>query len=84
VVSPDHGAIHFLDDLDALMRVGVVADDIAEAYIVSAFPFAGIGEHRLSGLQIGVEIAQYCKAHDGGGMLKELQRLQSEKTEDFL
>jgi len=52
----DDRAIHFANVLDALVRVRVVTDDIAETDEVGALVLARVGEHGLERFEIGVNV----------------------------
>ena len=71
VISLHAGAIQLAHDLDALMRIGVVADEIAQANEMRAFLFARIVQDRFGRLEIGVEITEDGEAH---GRRKNLAR----------
>src|SRR5207248_6199928 len=81
VVSLDHRAIHFLDDLDAFVGVGVVTDDIAKANVVRAFTVACICQDGFGCFEIRMKIAQNGKAHRR--KVKIVTGVTKLKTEDF-
>ena len=60
VVVPDNdGAAERADDLHALVRAGVVADDIAGAQEVGNALGAAVVENDVQGVQVGVYVAEY-------------------------
>ena len=64
VMVPFHyRAFELLDDLDALMRIRVVTDDIAEADVMSAIALARVGQDGLGRFEICVEVAENGDAH---------------------
>ena len=63
------GAIELTHNLNALVRIRVVAHEIAEADKVSALLCACVLEDCLGRLEIGVEITEDGKAHGGTGNL---------------
>ena len=64
VVSLHHRAFQFLDDLHALVRIGVVADDISKADELGAIAFARVGQDGLGRFEICMEVAKNGDAHD--------------------
>src|SRR5690349_12433252 len=56
-------AIQITHNLDALARIGVVADDVAQANEMGAVMFTGVLDHCLERLQVCVHIAEYGKPH---------------------
>ena len=56
-------AIELLHDLNALLRIRVVADDVAEADEMSALALVRIGQHGFGCFEIGVQVAKDGKAH---------------------
>ena len=63
MIAFDDGQSSCAHDLDAFMRIGVVADEIAEANEVRALLFVRVGEDGFGRLEIGVEIAEDGEAH---------------------
>jgi hypothetical protein len=63
VISLNGWAIQIAHDLDALARIGVVADDIAQANEMRAVMFAGVRDHGLERLQVCMHIAENGKPH---------------------
>ena len=63
MVTLDHGAFHFLHDLDAFVRVGVVADDIAQANKMRAVMRMRIREDGFRRFEISVEITEDGETH---------------------
>ena len=49
--------------LDALVRVGVVADDVAEANELRAALRARVGEDGVERFEIGMDVAENGEAH---------------------
>jgi hypothetical protein len=54
-------ALH--DQIDALARIGTVADQVAEAVDLGDSLAADIGKHGLKGLDVAVEIADEGSFH---------------------
>ena len=63
VVALHHRALELLDDLDALARVGVVANDVAQADKLRAGLRARVREHGLKRLEVGMDVAENGKSH---------------------
>ena len=63
VVSFDHRAIEVAHDVQALLGKSVVAHDIPHAHKVRAFLVLRVGEDRLQGMKVGVNVAEYGKSH---------------------
>ena len=60
------------NDFQALGGIGIVTHDIAKAVKLRASIGTGIGQHGLKSLEIGVNIAKDCRAHQReGGRLRE-------------
>ena len=75
VVSLYDWALHFLNDLNAFMGVGVITNDITQANEPGAALFLCVQENGLSRLEIGVKVAENRKTHDGVfGHVKKLKR----------
>ena len=58
-------AIHFPHALDALVRVRVITDDVAQTNEIGALVFPRIRHHRIERLEIGVNVTENGKAHIG-------------------
>jgi hypothetical protein len=65
VISLYRWAVQITHNLDALARICVVADDIAQANEMRAVVFAGVRDHGLKRLQVCMHIAENGKAHSG-------------------
>jgi hypothetical protein len=63
VVALDDGANEIADDLHALVRVGVVTDDITEADVVRRTVRFRIRENGLQRFEIGVDISKNSESH---------------------
>ena len=63
MISFHSWAIYIVHNLEALARIGVVADDVAEADEMGAVVFAGVRDHCLERLQVSVHIAENGKPH---------------------
>jgi hypothetical protein len=57
-------AIELSHDLDTFVRIGVVADDVAETDEVGAFLLMRVFEDGFGRLEIGVEITENGEAHE--------------------
>src|SRR4029077_6687749 len=66
VVIPFHRrAIQIAHYRNALARVGIVTDDVAQTNEVSAVPLARVRQHCFEGLQIRMNVAKNGKPHQG-------------------
>jgi hypothetical protein len=54
-------------ELRAVVGLGAVADDVAETPDLVRVRLLDLGEHRLEGGQVGVDVADDRGAHAGGG-----------------
>ena len=63
VVAFDDRAIHFANALDALVRVGVVTDHVAQTNKVRALALARVRQHGFERLEIGVNVTENGEAH---------------------
>jgi hypothetical protein len=63
VISFYGWAIQIAHNVEALMRVGVVADDVAQTNEMRAVMFTGVCYHCLERLQVRVHIAENGKPH---------------------
>ena len=63
MVALDHRTVELADCLDALLRVGVVADNIAHANKMGAHMGLSVGEDNFQGMKVGMDIAKNCEAH---------------------
>ena len=63
VVALDDGTVQLADCLDALLRVGVVANNIAHANKMGAHMGLSVGEDNFQGMKVGMDIAKNCEAH---------------------
>ena len=63
VVALDDRTVQLADCLDALLRVGVVADNIAHANKMGAHMGLSVGEDNFQGVKVGMDIAKNCEAH---------------------
>jgi hypothetical protein len=70
VISLYDRTLQLLHDLDALMRIRVVADDVAETDEMSALALLGIGEDGFGRFEIGVKVAKNGKTHEEIGGLR--------------
>ena len=67
VVALHHRAIDVADDFQALVRVGVVTDDVAETDVVRYLVLLGVGQDGLERLEIGMDVSENGKSHGQGG-----------------
>src|SRR5206468_1042965 len=53
VVAFHHGALKIADDLETLVRVGVVTDDITKTHVVGYLVLLGVGDLGTLGVELG-------------------------------
>jgi hypothetical protein len=63
MIAFDDRAIHLADARDALMRVGVVTDHVAETNEVGALVLPRVGEHGLERFKVGMNVTENREAH---------------------
>jgi len=63
VVAFDDGAVHFAHALDALMRVGVVTDHVAQTNKVCALALARVLQHGFERLEVGMNVTEDRETH---------------------
>ena len=63
VVSFDHRTVERTDEVDAGHRVGAVADQVAEANVMGAPLGLRVGQDRLQGFEIAVDVTEDGDAH---------------------
>ena len=63
MVALHHRAVEPAHDVETLVRVGVVADHVAEADEVRAAVGAGVVEDGVERLQVGVNVSKEGEAH---------------------
>ena len=70
-----HGAIQFADALYAFVRIGVIADHVAQAHKVGASTLPRVRQDCFERFEVRVNITEDCKTHLQHELnLKELQR----------
>jgi hypothetical protein len=63
MVALNNRAIEFAETADALVRVFVVTDYITKTDEVGAFVVAGIGQDRLEGFEVGMNVTDNRETH---------------------
>ncbi len=63
MIALDDGAVHVADAFDALVRVGVVTDDVAQANKVRAVVLVRVIQHGIKRLKVGMNITADRETH---------------------
>jgi hypothetical protein len=63
VVALDHGAIERADQFNACLWVRAVSDEVAETDVMRAALDLRVGQDRLEGLQVAVDVTEDGDAH---------------------
>ena len=86
VISLHDRALEIADDFHAFVRVGIVADHVAEAGVMRDVVRARVGEDGLQGFQIGMNVSKNSKTHwdPGLGNSRIINPLVWRNTQFFL
>ena len=70
MVALDARDVHAANDVQALFGVGVVAHDIPQAGVVSAFLLFDVFQDNLERLQVGVDVRNDGKLHESSSQFQ--------------
>ena len=56
--------IKFANNIQAFLRVGVVAYDVTHAGMMGAGLFLSIRQHRLKGVKVGMNVSENGESHE--------------------